>query len=142
MVEEAIKLKCRETDRKGGRGEGGYCAPCCRSLYEEIGPEETTARIRRPHRAVRFNRFDSGAKIYSFISINLSKMPRTLKPTPKSRHDPLHRDIAADDQYAKYGNVSKPGRRKKTRQHDEDGDGSAEVALLSRLVNRPALPYS
>jgi essential nuclear protein 1 len=65
-------------------------------------------------------------------------MPRTLNPTPKSRHDPLHRDIVADDQYAKYGNVSKPGRRKKTRHANEhDEDGSAEV-VLSRLVNRPS----
>jgi essential nuclear protein 1 len=64
-------------------------------------------------------------------------MPRTLKPT-KSRHDPLHRDIAADDLYEKYGNVSKPGRRKKTRRaSDNDEDGSGEVAL-SPLVNRPS----
>jgi len=52
-------------------------------------------------------------------------MPRTQKPTGKSRHDPLHVDIAADDSFAKYGNVSKPGRRKKSRhgteQNDEDG---------------------
>lgn len=62
-------------------------------------------------------------------------MPRTLKPTAKPRHDPLHRDIAADDLHEKYGTVSKPGRRKKTRSADEDG--SREVAL-SRLVIRPS----
>ena len=52
-------------------------------------------------------------------------MPRTQKlSTGKSRHDPLHVDIAADDIYAKYGNVSKPGRRKKSRQskHDDNDD--------------------
>jgi essential nuclear protein 1 len=65
-------------------------------------------------------------------------MPRSLKPTPKSRHDPLHRDIAADDQYEKYGNVSTPGRRKKThRENEHDEDGGGEVAL-SRQVNRPS----
>jgi essential nuclear protein 1 len=47
-------------------------------------------------------------------------MPRTQKPTGKSRHDPLHVDIAADDLYSKYGNLSKPGRRKKSRHSDEE----------------------
>ena len=60
-------------------------------------------------------------------------MPRSLKSSQKSRHDPLLRDIAADDLYAKYGNVSKPGRRKKT-QHDEDGSG--EVTLYLSLSPR------
>jgi essential nuclear protein 1 len=55
-------------------------------------------------------------------------MPRSLKSSQKSRHDPLLRDIAADDLYAKYGNVSKPGRRKKT-QHDEDGSGEVTLYL-------------
>ena len=54
-------------------------------------------------------------------------MPRSIKPSQKSRHDPLLRDIAADDLYAKYGNVSKPGRRKKTK-HDEEAGG--EVTLI------------
>jgi essential nuclear protein 1 len=49
-------------------------------------------------------------------------MPRSLKSSQKSRHDPLLRDIAADDLHAKYGNLSKPGRRKKT-QHDDDRSG-------------------
>lgn len=52
-------------------------------------------------------------------------MPRTQKPTGKSRHDPLHVDIAADDSFAKYGNVSKPGRRKKSRHGTEQSDEDA-----------------
>jgi essential nuclear protein 1 len=57
-------------------------------------------------------------------------MPRSLKPSQKARHDPLHRDIAADDLHEKYGNVSKPGRRTKTRRANEhDEDGSGEVTL-------------
>ncbi|KAI0276125.1 Bystin-domain-containing protein [Russula aff. rugulosa BPL654] len=54
----------------------------------------------------------------------LSGQPESREDTPLrvELHDPLLRDIAADDLYAKYGNVSKPGRRKKT-QHDEDGSG-------------------
>lgn len=52
-------------------------------------------------------------------------MPRIHNSsTGKSRHDPLHVDIAADDTLAKYGNISKPGRRKKSR-HDKHNDEDA-----------------
>ncbi|KAH9970853.1 Bystin-domain-containing protein [Lactifluus volemus] len=55
-------------------------------------------------------------------------MPRSQRPTPKSRHDPLHVDIAADELYAKYGNLS---RRRKSRQED---DNDQEVSpLLNHL---------
>ena len=84
---------------------------------------------RQPERIRRPFQVDS-VPVRSRPSVN--KMPRSLKPTPKSRHDPLHRDIAADDQYAKYGNVSTPGRRKKTRrenEHDEDGGGEVALSL-------------
>jgi hypothetical protein len=55
-------------------------------------------------------------------------MPRIQKPSPgKSRHDPLHVDIAADDTLAKYGNVSKPGRRKKSRHDKHDDEDGGEV---------------
>lgn len=61
-------------------------------------------------------------------------MPRSLKPSQKSRHDPLLRDIAADDLHEKYGNISKPGRRTKTRRASEhDEDGIAEVTVLPRV---------
>lgn len=63
-------------------------------------------------------------------------MPRTQKPTGKSQHDPLHVDIAADDSFAKYGNVSKPGRRKKsthgTEQNDDDrGEVCPSLSILA-----------
>ena len=61
-------------------------------------------------------------------------MPRTQKPTGKSRHDPLHVDIAADDSLAKHGNVSKPGRRRKSRHDTEQNDDEgAEVWALPCL---------
>ncbi|KAN0124284.1 Bystin domain containing protein [Russula decolorans] len=64
-------------------------------------------------------------------------MPRSLKPSQKSRHDPLHRDIAEDDLHEKYGNVSKPGRRTKTRRANEhDEDGSAETILDPKTSRR------
>ncbi|KAI0052588.1 Bystin-domain-containing protein [Auriscalpium vulgare] len=42
-------------------------------------------------------------------------MPRVSAAAPKSRHDPLHLDIAADESREKYGNVSRPGKRRKSR---------------------------
>ncbi|KAI0288277.1 Bystin-domain-containing protein [Russula brevipes] len=51
-------------------------------------------------------------------------MPRTHSSSAKARHDPLHLDIAADHALEKYGNISQPGRRKKSRraasEHSED----------------------
>ena len=58
----------------------------------------------------------------------IQHMPRIHKTsTGKSRHDPLHVDIAADDTYAKYGDVSKPGRRKKSRRGEHDDEDGGEV---------------
>jgi essential nuclear protein 1 len=46
-------------------------------------------------------------------------MPRTSKNAPgKLRHDPLHVEIDADDQVKKYGNVSRPGKRKSTKRSE------------------------
>ena len=57
-------------------------------------------------------------------------MPRIHNPsTGKSRHDPLHVDIAADDSLAKYGNVSKPGRRKKLRHDKHNDEDAGEVCV-------------
>ncbi|KAI9449628.1 Bystin-domain-containing protein [Lactarius psammicola] len=64
-------------------------------------------------------------------------MPRIQKPsTGKSRHDPLHVDIAADDIYAKYGNVSKPGKRKKSRLSKNDDEDGGEVILDPKSSKR------
>lgn len=66
-------------------------------------------------------------------------MPRIQnQSTGKSRHDPLHVDLAADDTYAKYGNVSKPGRRKKSRhgQHDDE-----QVCRPTHLIGYLSPPH-
>ena len=66
-------------------------------------------------------------------------MPRIQKPTTgKSRHDPLHVDIATDDTYAKYGNVSKPGKRKKSRHSKHDDE---EVCPPTHLIGHLSPPY-
>ena len=58
-------------------------------------------------------------------------MPRAPKPTGKTRHDPLHVQLKEDELVEKYGNVSHPGKRKKSRKSKTDDDeAGAEVSLL------------
>jgi essential nuclear protein 1 len=48
-------------------------------------------------------------------------MPRTSKNVPgKLRHDPLHVELDADDQIKKYGNVSRPGKRKSAKKSENN----------------------
>lgn len=55
-------------------------------------------------------------------------MPRQAKgASGKLRHDPLHVELDADDQLAKYGNVSRPGKRKNTKKSEEVPE---EVCLI------------
>jgi essential nuclear protein 1 len=42
-------------------------------------------------------------------------MPRTSKTSEKTRHDPLLVQLKQDELHAKYGRVSQPGKRKKSR---------------------------
>lgn len=58
-------------------------------------------------------------------------MPRvSSKPSGKSRHDPLHIQLKEDEINEKYGNVSRPGKRKKTREVDEDAGPEVSLSLL------------
>lgn len=51
-------------------------------------------------------------------------MPKAVKSLGKSRHDPLLVQLDDDEHLEKYGRVSEPGKRKKSRrQSDEDDDG-------------------
>ena len=48
-------------------------------------------------------------------------MPRTVsKKGAKERHDPLHVDMDADAHLAKYGRVSKPGKRSKANAEENE----------------------
>lgn len=47
-------------------------------------------------------------------------MPKAAKASGKTRHDPLHVQLGEDEAYAKYGKVSRPGKRHKSRAIDED----------------------
>lgn len=55
-------------------------------------------------------------------------MPRAAKPTGKSRHDPLHVQIGEDEVYAKYGRVSRPGKRSKTKGTTDEEEDNGEVS--------------
>ncbi|KAG7096604.1 hypothetical protein E1B28_004021 [Marasmius oreades] len=55
-------------------------------------------------------------------------MPRTSKSSTKSRHNPLIAQIGEDELLAKYGHVSQPGRREKSRQF-KDNSEDEEVIL-------------
>ena len=57
-------------------------------------------------------------------------MPRAAKPTGKMRHDPLHVQLKEDEIYEKYGNVSRPGKRKKSKK-DEGDNGTGEVSAYN-----------
>jgi essential nuclear protein 1 len=56
-------------------------------------------------------------------------MPRANKPSGKSRHDPLLVQLDDDELEAKYGRVSKPGKRKKSRQSQADDEENGEVSF-------------
>lgn len=55
-------------------------------------------------------------------------MPRVQKSS-KPRHDPLHAQLADDEVEARYGRISQPGKRKKSKRTEEDD--TAEVRFVS-----------
>lgn len=57
-------------------------------------------------------------------------MPRAQKPPSKAKHDPLHVQLQEDNVYAKYGNVSQPGKRKKSRRDKSDRESEDEVRSM------------
>jgi essential nuclear protein 1 len=60
-------------------------------------------------------------------------MPRIAKSSGKSRHDPLYVQLDNDETNAKYGKVSHPGKRKKSRRTGSDDDnGDVRVPVLVR----------
>ncbi|KAJ8698269.1 snoRNA-binding rRNA-processing protein, variant 2 [Pleurotus ostreatus] len=65
-------------------------------------------------------------------------MPRALK-SGKPRHDPLHVQLDDDELLAKYGRVSQPGKRKKSRtqgKNDGEEDANGEVVLDPKTSQR------
>lgn len=63
-------------------------------------------------------------------------MPRTTKGAQKSRHDPLLVQLGEDELEAKYGRLSEPGKRKKSRKTDDDEEKKSEVVLDPKTSKR------
>ncbi|KAF8914150.1 cell adhesion protein byn-1 [Gymnopilus junonius] len=62
-------------------------------------------------------------------------MPRATKPSAKSRHDPLLVQLDEDEAQSKYGRVSQPGKRKKSR-HASSMDEDADEVILDPKMSR------
>nr|VWP00676.1 Chitinase [Ganoderma boninense] len=62
-------------------------------------------------------------------------MPKAPKAATKSKHDPLHVQIGEDEVYAKYGRISQPGRRRKSKTKDDD-DEPTEVIFDPKTSRR------
>jgi essential nuclear protein 1 len=55
-------------------------------------------------------------------------MPRAQRPSNgKSRHDPLLAQLDEDEANAKYGHISQPGKRKKSRRNSNIDEDLSEV---------------
>ncbi|EGO27199.1 hypothetical protein SERLADRAFT_446425 [Serpula lacrymans var. lacrymans S7.9] len=63
-------------------------------------------------------------------------MPRTQKPAGKARHDPLYVQLGEDELQAKYGRLSQPGKRKKSRKSSGDDDENGETILDPKTSKR------
>ena len=60
-------------------------------------------------------------------------MPRAQKPAAKPKHDPLHVQLHEDTVHAKYGDVSQPGKRKKSKRDKSDRVSEDEVRSMEFL---------
>lgn len=59
-------------------------------------------------------------------------MPRVVKkPQNEVRHDPLYKELAEDDLVQKFGRVSKPGKRVKSKSGKNEEGGKEEVCSSS-----------
>jgi len=110
----------------------------CQGRRSYIGPSCHRTTLARPANMLPY-RANAGILDQSrFIQKFSLPMPRISKSPGKSRHDPLLVQLDQDDVQAKYGRVSQPGKRKKSRKdptNDEhpldDGDVCQSLELVS-----------
>ncbi|OJT13181.1 Bystin [Trametes pubescens] len=62
-------------------------------------------------------------------------MPKAPRAPAKAKHDPLHVQLGEDEARAKYGRVSQPGRRKRSKTN-EDEEESGEAILDPKTSRR------
>ena len=58
-------------------------------------------------------------------------MPRVQKASGKTRHDPLHIQLGEDELEAKYGKVTRPGKRRKSHADEEDEENGEVITRLT-----------
>ncbi|KAJ3861166.1 Bystin-domain-containing protein [Lentinula novae-zelandiae] len=63
-------------------------------------------------------------------------MPRSSKPSPKTRHDPLLVQLDNDEHQVKYGRISEPGRRQKSLKKFPENDENVEAVLDLKTSRR------
>ncbi|KAL6306709.1 cell adhesion protein byn-1 [Sparassis latifolia] len=63
-------------------------------------------------------------------------MPRVAKATGKNRHDPLHVQLGEDQLHEKYGRISRPGKRTKSKAKGDDGEEGGDVILDPKTSRR------
>ncbi|THU83936.1 cell adhesion protein byn-1 [Dendrothele bispora CBS 962.96] len=63
-------------------------------------------------------------------------MPRAPRSAGKSRHDPLLTQLNEDEEQAKFGRVSQPGKRQKSKKSREEEEESGEVILDPKTSKR------
>ncbi|CCM04037.1 uncharacterized protein FIBRA_06195 [Fibroporia radiculosa] len=63
-------------------------------------------------------------------------MPRASKTGSKQRHDPLHVQLNEDEINAKYGRISRPGKRSKSKGRVEDDEEGGEIILDPKTSRR------
>ena len=66
-------------------------------------------------------------------------MPRVQGKSGKSRHDPLLVQLDEDEAHARYGRISQPGKRAKSRKSGGNDDETAEVTHR-RAIESPFKP--
>ena len=58
-------------------------------------------------------------------------MPKAPKAAAKPKHNPLHVELGEDEVIAKYGRISQPGRRRKSRAQDSDEEGGEVIPSVT-----------
>lgn len=56
-------------------------------------------------------------------------MPKAQKASGKTRHDPLHVQLGEDEVYVKYGKVSRPGKRRKDKDEEDEDNGEVRRSV-------------
>ena len=153
MVEGGRGRRGRTTDgvgykeETGGRADGGQVlarrkfeagSPSIERDRPAIAPSTPPAAAAGPIASQIHKKFGLLCLRLPLASFSLRPfaMPKAPKALSKAKHDPLHVQLGEDEVYAKYGRVSQPGRRRKSRAKDDD-----ETGEVCPRPTRPQIPF-